>query len=126
MTNRQTSAHAKGSDGSELALQSTQSDAPILPIGSLERLHAFRPDRVDWVFEQTEAEAVNRRAEQQRVNTFEFIERILGMIFAVGIGLAGILGGIYAAIRGHEWLGGIVSTAAIGTLAIGFLKNRKS
>lgn len=125
MTNRQTHAHARGSDGTEVALQSTQSDAPLLPISSIERLHALRPDRVDWVFEQTEAEAVNRRAEQRRVNRFEFIERLLGLIFAVIIGLSGIFGGIYAALQGHDWLGGIVATTAIGSLAIGFLKGRR-
>jgi len=126
VTNRHTSARGKDSDGAEFALQSTQTDAPLLPISSIERLHALRPDRVDWVFDQTEAEANLRRGEQHRVNTFEFIERILGMVFALAIGLAGIFGGIYAAIQGFPNLGGIVALAAIGTLAIGFLKSRKN
>lgn len=125
MTNRHTSAQGKGSDGTEFALQSTQSDAPLLPISSIERLHAIRPDRVDWVFDQTELESGNRRNEQRRVNTFEFIERVLGMFFALAIGLSGIVGGIYAAVQGFPSLGGVVATASIGTLAIGFLKNRK-
>ena len=124
MTNRHTSAQGRDSDGAEFALQSTQSDAPIIPIGSIERLHAIRPDRVDWVFEQTTQEADTRRREQHRVNTFEFVERILGMLCAVAIGAAGILGGLYAALQGHDWLGGIVATIAIGTLAASFIRQR--
>ena len=74
---RQTNAHAKIKDGSgELLVQDTQSDAPILPMAGIERLHNIRPDRVDWVFEQTQIEAETRRVEQHRVNTFIFFERI--------------------------------------------------
>lgn len=124
MGNRHVSAQARGSDGSELALQSTQTDAPIIPIDSIERLHNIRPDKVDWVFEQAAAEANARRKEQARVNTFVFFERILGMVFALMIGMSGIIGGIYAALQGHEWLGGIVASVTIGTLALAFLKKK--
>ena len=123
---RQTSAHAKIKDGSELLVQDTQSDAPILPIASIERLHNIRPDRVDWVFEQTQAEAETRRIEQRRINTFVFIERIVTQIFALAIGLCGICGGIYAALEGHDWLGGTVATVTIGTLAVAFLRTGKT
>lgn len=122
MTNRQTTAQARGSDGSELAVRSTSSDSPLLPIEGIERLHEIRPDRVDWMFEQTEAEASARRAEQRRVNTFEFIERILGMLLALCIGLAGIGGGLYGALNGHDWFGVALATVTIGTLAIRFIK----
>lgn len=122
MTNRHTSAHAKDSDGNEVAVQSTQSDAPIIPIGSIERLHSIRPDRVDWVFEQTQIEAETRRIEDHRVNTFVFIERMAAMVVSAAIGICGIVGGIYAGLNGQPWLGGIISTATIGTLAVSYLK----
>ncbi|MCM8624155.1 MAG: hypothetical protein NFW16_21055 [Candidatus Accumulibacter sp.] len=105
-----------------MVVQDNHSDAPLLPITGIERLHAIRPDRVDWVLEQTQIEAETRRSEQRRINKFVFIERIAGIVAAASIGLCGIAGGIYAGLQGHDWLGGIVSTATIGTLAVAFLK----
>lgn len=124
MTNKHTSARARDSDGTEFALQSTQTDAPIIPIASIERLHVIRPDRVDWVFDQTQIEAEVRRREQSRINAYEFVERLVGIFSALAIGICGIAGGIYAAIQGHDWLGGIVATVTIGTLAVNFLSHR--
>lgn len=109
-----------------MVVQDNHSDAPLIPIGSIERLHVIRPDRVDWVFDQTQLESESRRREQSRVNTFEFIERLLGVFCALIIGALGICGGIYAALNGHDWLGGIVTTVTIGTLAVNFLGNKSN
>lgn len=105
-----------------MVVQDNHSDAPLIPIAGIERLHAIRPDRVDWVFEQTQIEAEARRAEQRRINNFIFFERLAGMVASFTLGVCGIAGGIYAALQGHDWLGGVVVTATIGTLAIAFLK----
>jgi hypothetical protein len=121
---RHTTAHVKSRTG-EMVLQDHQTDAPLLPIASIERLHQMRPDKVDWIFEQTQREAEYRRLEHRRTNLFIFIERMVGMFFALAMGVIGIVGGLYAAIQGHEWLGGIVATATIGTLAGNFLIQRK-
>jgi len=120
---RQTTAHVKGKSG-EMVVQDNHSDAPLLPIAGIERLHNIRPDRVDWVFEQTQIEAETRRKEQHRINTFVFCERLLGMLCALLIGACGILGGIYAALNGHDWLGGVIATATIGTLAVSFIRGQ--
>ena len=105
-----------------MVVQDNHSDAPLIPISGIERLHAIRPDKVDWIFEQTQIEADNRRHEQSRINIFVFIERIGGILAAMCIGICGIVGGIYAALQGHDWLGGVVATATIGTLAVAFLR----
>lgn len=109
-----------------MVVQDNHSDAPLLPIAGIERLHLIRPDRVDWVFEQTQIEAETRRKEQTRINTFIFAERIAGMVAALLIGVCGIGGGIYAGLHGHDWLGGVVATTTIGTLAVAFLKRNKN
>lgn len=121
---RQTTAHVKSRSG-EMVVQDHQTDAPMIPIASIERLHQIRPDRVDWIFEQTQIEAESRRPEQAKINNFVFAERIVGMLFALVIGVCGIVGGLYAALQGHEWLGGIVATVTIGTLAGNFLTHQK-
>lgn len=110
-----------------MVVQDNHSDAPLLPIAGLERLHQIRPDRVDWVFEQTQIEAETRRKEQTRINTFIFIERMVGILGAILIGTGGIVGSVQLGLAGHDWLAGTLGTVTIGTLAVAFLKlNKKS
>lgn len=52
-----------------MVVQDNHSDAPLVPIVGIERLHAIRPDRADWIFEQTQIEADTQRREQVRINT---------------------------------------------------------
>jgi uncharacterized membrane protein len=112
--------------GKELTVQQHETDSPVIPIAQIEKLHQFRPDLVDWVFTQTQIEAEHRRAEVKRINKFVFIERIIGQIFALLIGLAGIIGGVYAAINGQAWAGGTIASLAITGLAAVFLTGRRS
>jgi len=100
----------------DLIVQQHESDSPIIPVQQIEQFHHFRPDRVDWIFEQTQAEAEYRRKETQRVNTFIFIERL--------IGLSGIGGGVYAAVHGQPEAGGTIAGLAITGLAAVFLTGR--
>lgn len=106
----------------EIVFQKTTTDAPILPVAQLEKLHQFRPDLVDFIVDQTKSEAIHRRKEESKISNFIFIERMLGLIASVIVCLSGIGGGIYAALSGHPWLGGVIATASIGTLAVAYLK----
>ncbi len=103
---RQTQINSKSKDH-ELTVHDHQTDSPLLPIAQIERLHAIRPDRVDWVFEQTEMESSARRTQANKINTLIFIERVLGMVFAFILGAGGLAGAIWLASQGYE-------TAAIG------------
>ena len=109
-----------------IAMSEHSTDSPVIQIEVLERLHAFRPDKVDWVFDQTEKEAEYRRKNDARVNIFIFIERLLGQIFGLVIGLSGIAGSVYLGVHDHEVLAGTIATATIATLAVSFIKGRNS
>jgi uncharacterized membrane protein len=111
--------------GKELTVQQHETDSPVIPIAQIEQLHQFRPDLVDWVFTQTQIEAEHRRSEVRRVNKFVFIERIIGQVFALLIGMAGVIGGVYAAINGQAWAGGTIASLAITGLAVVFLTGRR-
>ncbi len=114
----------RGRDG-ELTVQQHETDSPIIPVAQLERLYSFKPEAVDWVITQTQVEAEYRRSEGKRVNTFIFIERLIGQVFALLIGMAGIGGGAYVAIQGEPWAGGTIASLAITGLAVVFLTGRK-
>lgn len=109
-----------------IAMSEHSTDSPIIPIEALERLHAFRPDKVDWIFDQTEKEAEFRRKNDSRVNAYIFIERLVGQIFGLLIGVSGIVGSVYLGINNHEVLAGTIATATIATLAVSFIKGRNS
>lgn len=126
MANRHTNAKVTSrKDGhSELDFSEHETDSPIVPVAQLERLQTFKPDAVDWVINQTQIEAEHRRSETSRINGFVFIEHILGQIFALAIGLTGIIGGSYVALSGEAWAGGTIATAALTGLAVVFLTGK--
>ncbi len=47
------------------------------------------------------------------------------MVTATIVGVCGILGGLYAGVNGHDWLGGIVATVTIGTLAVSLIGKKR-
>lgn len=108
----------------ELSFEHHETDSPIIPVAQLERLHNFRPDAVDWVINQTQIEAEHRRKEQNRINSFVFIERIIGQLFAVIIGLSGIGSGAYIALQGQPTAGATIASFSLSGLAVVFLTGR--
>lgn len=124
MASKHVKAQAKDNNGNEIAIASINSDSPLLPVEQLEKLHQFRPDLVDFVIRETEAESQKRRIEGSRINIFTFIERITGLVFSLIIGLVGISGSIYLGLQGHDWLTGTLGTVTIGTLAVAYLKRK--
>lgn len=124
MTNRQTTARLNRPDG-EVTVSQHETDSPIIPVAQLERLHQFKPEAVDWVIQQTQIEAEHRRAQDQRINTYVFIEHTLGQIFAFVIGLSGVMGGAYVAIHEQPWAGATIASLALTGLAVAFLTGKR-
>jgi hypothetical protein len=119
---KQQQVRAKNGRGDELAVDTHESDSPILPAVQLERLHQFRPDLVDFVVDQTKQEAEFRRATTQRRDRFMLTERLFGMVCAVIVCTIGVVGGGYVGLHGQPVLGGTIATAALGTLAVAFIR----
>src|SRR6266702_2812435 len=117
---RHTTARAKEGN-KELTVQQHETDSPIIPVAQLHELNEFKPEAVDWVIQQTQVEAEHRRAESHRVNTLVFTERVIGQVFALIIGLAGIGCGSYVAVNGQPAAGGTIASLAITGLAVVFL-----
>lgn len=112
--------HAK-SPGQELTVQDHETDTPVLPIAQIEQLHQFRPDRVDWVFEQTEREAEARRSETRRINTLIFVERFTGIVFAFLLGCTGLVGSIWLATQGREIAASSIGGVTLVSLVSAFI-----
>lgn len=124
MASKNTQVKAKGHQGGELHVSHTELDSPVLDINTLERLHQFRPDIVDFVIEQTRAEAESRRKQESRGMWFTFVERMGGIFLAGAVCVGGIFGSIHAANLGHDKLALAIALSCIGTLAVAYVRRR--
>lgn len=93
--------------------QQYQSIAPILPVAHLERLNCFCPDAIPWVVQETTREAEFRRNELRRMNTFVFVERLLGMLAGLAIGSLALFTSLKLAVAGHDWVAGVVGGTTV-------------
>lgn len=109
----------------ELAATSTTTDAPLLPLEQIERLAQLRPDKVDWVFEQTQIESKHRREETSKINTYIFIERLAGLVFALLIAVLGLSLATYLAMNGKEIVAGIIGGTTLVGLVTTFIVGKK-
>lgn len=100
-------------------------DSPFLPVEQLEGLRKIKPDAVDWVMQQTQLEAEHRRAETARVNDLIFIEHMLAQVSALLIGVAGILGGSWVAVRGQPWVGFAIAATVVAGLVVAHAAGKK-
>jgi hypothetical protein len=96
-----------------------ETDSPLLPVQQLERLQSFCPERVDWVFNQTEIEASHRRLTSHRVQK----ERETRIWLSFFLGLAVVACGTFLGTQGHDWLAGTIVCSGVLTLAAGLLKS---
>lgn len=94
------------------------SDSPILPVDQLDALRKIKPDAVDWVIAQTQAEAEHRRAELVRVNNLIFVEHLFAQAAALLIGLAGVGGGVWLAMHEQPWVGFAIAAVVMVALAV--------
>lgn len=124
MANKQTRVDANHGD-EHLAITHHETDSPLIPVAQIERLHAFAPERVQWVFDQTEKEAQSRRDRVTRVDTQIFIERMVGQIAAVLICCAALFAAYLLGMNGKEIAAAAIGTTAVVGLASAFLVNRR-
>jgi hypothetical protein len=117
-------AEAKSRDGNQLTVHSQDSDSPILPIAQLQALHQFRPDLVDFVVQQTAVESEHRRKQEAKINRYVFMERMAGHLTAILLASLGIGGAAYLGLNGQPWLGGVIATSTIGTLAVSIYRRQ--
>lgn len=125
MASRHTSASAHSRD-TEVRVSQTTTDSPLLPVEQISRLRDLAPERVDWIFEQTEIEAEFRRTETRRINTMTFVERMAGLLFALLVAVFGLGVSAYLALNGHEVTASIIGGTTIVGLVSAFILGRNS
>jgi len=121
--NRHTSAGARSKD-TELRVSHTITDAPLLPIEQISRLRELAPNRVDWIFSQTELESAFRRKEHQCINTMTFIEHMSGLVFALIVACLGLGMAAWLAVNGHELTASVIGGTTIVGLVSAFILGR--
>lgn len=112
--------------GNALTATSTTTDAPLLPMQQMRQLQELSPARLEWMFNETEIEAKHRRSENRRINTMIFIERVLGLFFALVVTVLGLGSAVYCAQIDREITAGIIGGATLVGLAVAFISGHKS
>lgn len=120
MGNRSTTAQVREKDR-HVTVSQHETDSPVLPMAQLAQLKEVHPERVDWVFLETTKEAEFRRTEIKRVNGFAFAERIVGMIFGLGIGCVGLFLAYDLGMHGHEVSASVIGGATLVGIVSSFL-----
>jgi hypothetical protein len=123
---KHTQVKAQNQNGNSLQLTQHETDSPVLPVAQLEQLQAFRPDLVDWVRDQTESEAVARRARQSRVDVFIFAERIAGLLAGTLISCLGMGAAIFLALKGQATVACVIGGGTLVGLVTVLVQGKKS
>ncbi|MFM2056065.1 MAG: hypothetical protein RLY71_450 [Pseudomonadota bacterium] len=113
---RSTTAQIRDKDR-HMTVSAHESDAPLLPMSQIERLHELCPDRVPWVFDETTKESDFRRAETARINTLVFAERMAGIVAGLVIACIALFASYHLALAGHDTVAAIIG----GTTVIGLV-----
>lgn len=121
---RSTTAQLKNQN-SHLTVSQHDTDAPILPVAQLERLHQFYPDGVPWVISEATLEGKFRRKEITRVNTFVFVERVLGIFAGLTIGATALIISYLLAMAGHDSVAAIIGGTTVVALVGAFIYGKK-
>lgn len=123
---KHTHVKAQNQNGNSLQLTQHETDSPVLPVAQLEQLHAFRPDLVDWVKDQTEQEAVSRRERRNRVDMFILIERLSGLVAGLIISCVGIGAAVYLALNGQPAVASVIGGGTLVGLVAVLVQGKKT
>ena len=79
---------------------------------------------MDFVVQQTAVESEHRRKQEAKINRYVFMERMAGHLTAILLASLGIGGAAYLGLNGQPWLGGVIATSTIGTLAVSIYRRQ--
>lgn len=120
MSQKSTAVELQDNSGNQVRAVSHESDYPLPPVAELEKLHQFRPDLVDKVFEMTKEEAKYRRERMLQIDRYLFCQNLVSNIGAVLVALLAFSGAIYLGSQGYEKtaIGLVCSTLGVVVYAI--------
>ena len=123
---KHTQVKAQNQNGNSLQLTQHETDSPVLPVAQLEQLQAFRPDLVDWVRDQTESEAIARRARLAKLDIFIFVERIAGLLAGTLISCLSMGAAIFLAMNGQPAVAGVIGGGTLVGLVTVLVQGKNS
>lgn len=109
----------------QMTVSAHESDAPLLPIAHIEKLHQIAPDKVAWVFDETSKEGDFRRSETRRINTLVFVERMAGILSGLTIGGGALYAAVHLALAGHDTVAGVIGGTTVVALVSAFVIGAK-
>lgn len=96
--------------------ENTIIESPILPVENLRQLSEIDSALIPWVISQIECEAAHRRREENKVNSFVFIERLSGIVAGTFVAIFGLALGAYLVMQNHDLAGVTISGVGLATI----------
>lgn len=118
--------NAKANKNGDVLVSQTTTDSPLLPVGQIEKLYQIDPAKAQWVFEQTEIEAAQRRSELKRINTMVFVEKLLSLLAALIVVILAFGVATYLAMHNHDGVAMVVAGGGLAYIVSAFLSKNNS
>lgn len=110
---------------SQIAVQQTW-QGPIPSPKQLAEFEAIKPGLANRIVSMAEDEGVHSRLIERRALNWSIAAQLVGQVFGLGIALACLYAAYWLAMAGHDAVAGILGGATLTTVALAFLRWRKS
>lgn len=117
-------AIAQGREIQQIEAVEQEIDSPLPAAEELQKLHSFRPDLVDTSITLYKEEVSVQRKRVDKIDNFVFIERMAGLILAVGVICLAFYASYILALSGHDSVAMVISGGTLVSIVATILKRK--
>jgi uncharacterized membrane protein len=98
---------------------------PLPPAIELEKYNQIVPGAAERIIAMAEKQTAHRMELEKHAVAEQLRQSARGQLFALIIGVTGIIGAVIVGLIGNAWVAGTIATAALGTLAVSFISGKR-
>jgi len=98
---------------------------PLPPAVELEKYNQIVPGAAERIITMAEKQTAHRMDLEKHAVSEQLRQSARGQLFALIIGVSGIIGAVVVGLIGNAWVAGTIATASLGTLAVSFITGKR-
>ena len=98
---------------------------PLPPAIELEKYNQIVPGAAERIIAMAEKQTAHRMELEKHAVAEQLRQSARGQLFALIIGVTGIIGAVIVGLIGNAWVAGTIATASLGTLAVSFITGKR-
>jgi uncharacterized membrane protein len=91
----------------------------------LEKYNQIVPGAAERIIAMAEKQTAHRMELEKHAVAEQLRQSARGQLFALIIGVTGIIGAVIVGLIGNAWVAGTIATASLGTLAVSFITGKR-